>query len=116
MNKKYIKTISITFILTIGMLGAVSGFSETDSTKTNIESKKCSHKDEEKCKKQAAEKCDHKDAEKCKKHDSEKCDKANKADHKSGSCCKNKGADSKSSQKKSENKCTRSVEDSTKTI
>lgn len=112
MNKKYIKALSITFILTIGMLGAVSGFSETDSTKTNIESKKCSHKD--------AEKCDHKDAEKCKKHDSEKCDKANKADHKSGSCCKAKAAGSKAcekmSEKKSEKKCTRPAEDSTKTI
>jgi hypothetical protein len=104
MNKKYIKALSITIILTIGMLGAVSGFSETDSTKTNIESKKC----------------DHKDAEKCKKHDSEKCDKANKAGHKSGSCCKAKAAGSKAcekmSEKKSEKKCTRSAEDSTKTI
>ncbi len=112
MNKKYIKALSITFILTIGMLGVVNGFSETDSTKTKIESKKCSHKDAKKCDKQSAEKCDHKDGE--------KCDKANKSDHKSGSCCKAKAAGSKAcekmSEKKSEKKCTKPAEDSTKTI
>lgn len=106
MDRKYIKALTITFILTIGMIGVVSGFNNTNEpktsdTKTSIEAKECNHED----------------ADKCDKHSSEKCKYAdNQATKISGSCSKTKMAEAKSCEMKSDKKCTKSIEGSNKTI
>lgn len=93
------QALSITIILTIGMIGIVSGFNETNETKTTTEAIECDHKDAAKCEKHSAEKCKYEDG---------------KATKISGSCYKT--AKVKSCEMKSVIKCTKSIDGSNKTI
>jgi len=96
MNKKYIQALSIIVILTVGMIGIVSGSNQDVDKKTTVESEKI---------------CDHKDGAKCENHADGKHDEACKAEHKSGECCKGKMAEGKSCGMKSDKKCTRTDKD-----